>query len=85
MPTVRRLFTELPALMRVGLGLAALGGAIDIGYHLVAESAAAHGSVALLGHMTTLVGMTVTMLGLIVRATKHRPPEPSLSTEGDTR
>lgn len=69
--------------MRTGLGLTALGALIDLGYHLVTEAPGmGHGSVAMTGHLTTLVGMVVTMLGLVGTALKRRPIEAQPTTKG---
>jgi hypothetical protein len=73
-------------LMRVGLGLAVLGAAVDIGYHLVTDAPGmGHGSVAFIGHTTTLVGMVVTMLGLFGAAFRRRPEEAKPTTKGESR
>ena len=81
----RRVFVELPLLMRVGLGLAVLGAVIDVGYHLVTDAPGmGHGSVAFLGHTTTLVGMVVTMLGLFGAALKRRPIEAKPTKKGES-
>ena len=48
--------------MRAGLGLAVLGAVVDIGYHLGTDAhGIGHGSVAVMGHTVTPVGMVVTM------------------------
>jgi hypothetical protein len=66
----RRVFVELPVLMRAGLGFAVLGAVVDIGYHLGTDAhSIEHGSVTVIDHTVTLVGMVVTMLGLIGAAT----------------
>ena len=83
MGRIRGLIAELPHLMRVGLGLAGLGVAIDIGYHLVTDAPGmGHGSVAFVGHLTTLVGMVVTMIGLFGAAFKGRDIEAQPPTKG---
>lgn len=70
----RRLFDELPPVMRAGLGLAALGAVIDVAYHIGTDApGAGHGSIAFSGHVVTLIGMVVTMLGLIGAAFRRRP------------
>ena len=82
----RRVFVDLPFLMRAGLGLAILGAAIDIGYHLVTnEPGMGHGSVAFIGHTTTLVGMVVTMFGLFGAAGKRRPEVAKPSRKGESQ
>jgi hypothetical protein len=76
MQRVRRILSELPRSMRVGLTLAAFGAAIDLGYHLLSDAPGmGDGSVALTGHLTTLAGMVITMLGLVAAAFKRRPLE----------
>jgi hypothetical protein len=82
----RRVFVELPLLMRAGLGLALLGAVVDIGYHLGTDAAGmGHGSVAFMGHTVTLIGMVVTMLGLIGAAFKRRPVEAKPTKKGQSR
>lgn len=82
----RRVFIELPLLMRAGLGLAVLGAVVDVGYHLVTDAPGmGHGSVAFIGHTTTLVGMVVTMLGLFGAAFKRRPLEAKPTKKGESR
>ena len=83
MGRIRRLVTGLPRLMRVGLAGAALGAMIDLGYHLMTDAPGmGHGSVAFVGHLTTLVGMVVTMIGLAGTAFKRRPLEAQPTTKG---
>jgi hypothetical protein len=83
---VRRVFVELPLLMRAGLGLAILGAVVDVGYHLVTDAPGmGHGSVAFIGHTTTLVGMVVTMLGLFGAAFKRRPVGAKPTKKGESR
>jgi hypothetical protein len=65
--------------MRSGLTLTAIGGAIDVAYHLSLEaSGPSNELVALGGHLVTLVGMVVTMIGLVVAARRGavRPRSP---------
>ena len=82
-PRARRAFEALPLLMRTGLSLAALGGAIDLVYHLGSDApGAGHGTVAFVGHLVTLVGMVVTMLGLFGAAYRRRPLEARHTTKG---
>ena len=81
-----RVIVELPLLMRAGLGLALLGAVVDIGYHLVTNAPGlGHGSVAFIGHSTTLVGMVVTMFGLFGAAFKRRPIEAKATKKGASR
>ena len=81
-----RAIARLPRLMRAGLGLAVAGGAIDVIYHLAAGPAGAgHGPVAFTGHVVTLAGMVITMLGLLSVALKRRPAPIRTTTKGDIR
>lgn len=82
---VRRFLMDLPLMMRVGLGLAALGAVIDIAYHLGTNAPSGHDAVALIGHLVTLVGMIVTMLGLIGAAYKRRPAAAGRTQKGVAR
>jgi hypothetical protein len=82
----RRVLVELPPLMRAGLGLAILGAVVDVGYHLATDAPGmGHGSVAFIGHTTTLVGMVVTMLGLFGAAFKRRPKGARTTKKGESR
>jgi hypothetical protein len=82
----RRIFIELPLLMRAGLGLAVLGAMVDIGYHLGTDAhGMGHGPVAFVGHTVTLIGMVVTMLGLIGAALKRRTAEAKPTQKGHDR
>jgi hypothetical protein len=82
----RRVLEELPRLMRAGLGLAALGAVIDIGYHVGTQAPGmGHGSIAFIGHTVTLFGMVVTMLGLVGAALKRRPVEARPTQKGESR
>ena len=79
----RKTFGDLPRMMRVGLGLAALGAVIDIAYHLGTQSG--HGVIAFIGHLITLVGMVVTMLGLVGAAYRRRPSAAARTQKGVAR
>ena len=82
----RRFLAELPLLMRAGLGLAVIGAAVDIGYHLSTDAPGmGHGSIAFIGHTVTLAGMVVTMIGLVGAALKRRPVEAKPAKKGETR
>jgi hypothetical protein len=63
---------DLPHMMRVGLGITALGAVIDITYHVSSKAPMGHGAIAFIGHLVTLVGMVVTMAGVIAAAYMHR-------------
>ncbi len=82
----RRVFVELPLLMRAGLGLAVMGAVIDLGYHLGTDAQGmGHGPVAFIGHTVTLIGMVVTMLGLLGAALKRRPVKAKPTRKGESR
>ncbi|MGH2789044.1 MAG: hypothetical protein ACRDJV_14245 [Actinomycetota bacterium] len=66
----RHAFADLPRIMRLGLGIAVLGAAMDIAYHLSTNAPTGHGAIAFIGHLGTLIGMIVTMAGLIATAFK---------------
>jgi len=69
--------------MRAGLGLAVMGAVIDLGYHLGTDAhGMGHGPVAFIGHTVTLIGMVVTMLGLLGAAFKRRPTEAKPTQKG---
>ena len=83
---VRRTWHSLPRLMRVGLVLATVGAAIDVGYHFASGvPGMGHSSTAMTGHLVTLIGMVVTMLGLIGAALKRRPARAKTISKGRSR
>jgi len=66
------LFTELPGLMRLGVLILATGGTLDLFYHAAPVGWAVHldrylGMHGAGAHVVTLLGMVVTLLGLLVR------------------
>jgi hypothetical protein len=63
--TVVREFTELPSLVRFGFVVVVAGGVIDLGYHLLlAGSGGGVDRVGYAGHLVTLAGMLVSMVGV---------------------
>lgn len=81
----RRPLTQLPRMMRIGLGLALAGAAVDIAYHLGTRAlVAGHGPIAFTGHMVILTGMVITMFGLIAAA-NHRRAEVKPAVKGEVR
>lgn len=74
----------IPRLMSAGLLLTAGGAAVDLAYHLLSDApGAGHGSVAFTGHLVTLVGMVITLIGLLGAALTRRPGEIKASTKGE--
>ena len=66
------LFTELPGLMRLGVLILVIGGALDVLYHTAPPVWAIQLDVVLgpdgvVAHLMTLFGMVVTLLGLFAR------------------
>ncbi len=60
-----------PVLMRVGLGIFAVGGLADVVYHAV-PAGSLPGPGMFWAHLVTLVGMILTMLGILTaRRWKH--------------
>ena len=71
------LFTELPGLMRLGVLILAIGGALDVLYHAAPSLWAMQldvvlGSNGVAAHLMTLFGMVVTLLGLLVHQASAR-------------
>jgi hypothetical protein len=71
------LFTELPGLMRLGVLILAIGGALDLLYHAAPPGWAMQldgylGSDGVGAHLLTLLGMVVTLLGLFARRASAR-------------
>jgi hypothetical protein len=82
------LFTELPGLMRVGVLILVIGGALDVLYHTAPPGWAIQlnvvlGSRAVVAHLMTLFGMVVTLVGLFAhRASARIVPVEVSSPEG---
>jgi hypothetical protein len=71
------LFTELPVLIRLGVLILAIGGALDVLYHAAPPLWAMQfdivlGSNGMAAHLMTLFGMVVTLLGLLVHQASAR-------------
>ena len=71
------LLTELPGLMRVGVLILAIGGALDVLYHAAPPVWAIQLDVVLgpdgvIAHLMTLFGMVVTLFGLFARRASAR-------------
>jgi hypothetical protein len=71
------LFTELPGLMRLGVLILAIGGALDLLYHAAPPGWTMQldgylGTDGVGAHLLTLVGMVVTLLGLFARRASAR-------------
>ena len=70
----------------MGLAITVLGAVVDVGYHLGTNApGTAHSPIAFTGHLVTLVGMVVTMLGLIGAALKRRTAEAKPTQKGHDR
>lgn len=82
---LRRFLARLPRTMQTGLGIALAGGIVDVLYHSAGDvSGAGHGPVALTGHLVTLAGMALTLLGLAGAARSRRGAEARpATTKGD--
>jgi hypothetical protein len=71
------LFTALPALMRLGVIILAIGGLLDLFYHAAPPGWALQmdgylGTDGMGAHVVTLLGMVVTLLGLFARRPRAR-------------
>jgi hypothetical protein len=71
------LFTELPGLMRVGVLILVIGGALDLLYHVAPPEWAIQldvvlGPEAVVAHLMTLFGMIVTLVGLFAHRASAR-------------
>jgi hypothetical protein len=70
---VREAFVQLPPLVRVGFLIVVAGGVIDVGYHLLLSGAGGGvDRVGYAGHLVTLVGMVVSLVG-VFRTAPRRP------------
>jgi hypothetical protein len=62
---VTQAFLQLPVLVRVGFLIVVAGGVIDFGYHLLLSGAGGGvDRVGYAGHLVTLVGMVVSLVGV---------------------
>jgi hypothetical protein len=71
------LFTELPGLMRLGVLILAIGGALDLLFHATPPGWTMQldgylGTDGVGAHLLTLLGMVVTLLGLFARRASAR-------------
>jgi hypothetical protein len=78
------LFTELPSLMRLGVLILAIGGALDVLYHAAPPVWAIQldvvlGSDGVIAHLMTLFGMVVTLVGLFSRRASARVAQVEVS------
>jgi len=71
---VLAVFNDLPRLTRGGFVLVVTGGLIDTGYHLVPRSTGLIEWAGLTGHLVTLLGMLVTMAGVLSVGLRKRHP-----------
>jgi hypothetical protein len=82
------LFTELPGLMRLGVLILAIGGALDVLYHAAPPVWAMQldvvvGPDGVIAHLMTLFGMVVTLVGLFAhRASARIAPVEVSRSEG---
>ena len=78
------LFTELPGLMRLGVLILVIGGALDVLYHTAPPVWAIQLEVVLgpegvIAHLMTLIGMVVTLVGLFARRASARVAQAEVS------
>jgi hypothetical protein len=71
------LFTELPGLMRLGVLILAIGGTLDVLYHVAPPVWAIQldvvvGPNGVIAHLMTLFGMVVTLAGLFAHGASAR-------------
>ena len=84
------LFTELPGLMRLGVLILVIGGALDLLYHTAPPVWAIQLNVVLgpegvVAHLMTLFGMVVTLVGLFAHRARARVTQAEASpSEGRT-
>ena len=68
LPVVR----SLPPLVRAGFVLVLLGGVVDTTYHLAPQREGVMAWAGLAGHLVTLAGMAVAVVGVIGVGLRHR-------------
>ena len=56
---------SLPPLVRAGFAIVLLGGVIDTTYHLAPQREGAMAWAGLAGHLVTLAGMVVAVVGIV--------------------
>ncbi len=76
-------FAGLPLVMRIGLIIVVFGGALDVVFHASPSSWTSTlqmvlGSEGYWAHIVTLIGMIITLVGMLLAAYRHRihPAEP---------
>ena len=63
---------SLPPLVRAGFAIVLLGGVVDTTYHLAPYRIGAVAWAGLAGHVVTLVGMAVAVVGVVGVGLRHR-------------
>jgi hypothetical protein len=63
---------SLPPLVRVGFVIVLLGGMVDTTYHLAPHRAGLMAWAGLAGHLVTLTGMVVAVMGVVGVGLRHR-------------
>jgi hypothetical protein len=83
---MRVILGEFPRLMQAGLGLVVLGAVLDIAYHVGTDAHdMEHSSIAWFIHTSILIGMVVTMLGLVAAAFNRHAVEAQPTRKGESR
>ena len=67
--------SPIGCILSIGLLLILAGAAVDTGYHIWWIKESRFGDVGLAGHLVTLAGMVVTMVGVLARGLRR--PRPS--------
>jgi hypothetical protein len=65
---------SLPPLVRAGFAIVLLGGVVDTTYHLSPYRTGVVAWAGLAGHVVTLVGMVVAVVGVVSIGLRHRHP-----------
>ena len=63
---------SLPPLVRAGFAIVLLGGVIDTTYHLAAHRTGVMAWAGLGGHLVTMAGMVVTVVGVVGVGLRNR-------------
>lgn len=63
-----------PAGVRRGFAVVAAGGVVDAAYHLAPRQSGLLASAGLAGHLVTLLGMVIVMVGVLSVGLRNRHP-----------
>ena len=73
-PALRAVLPTFPPTVRWGFALVVVGGLVDATYHLTALRPGLDSAAGLAGHLITLLGMVIVMVGVFAVGLRNRHP-----------